>query len=203
MTRPDQPSFEVARRELRAALRERRRAVSAAERITAAERIAEHVDRALPLRAGQRIALYLALDEELDTAPLASLARSRGCLLYLPRIDDYRSRRLTFRRETATLTRNRFGILEPVGRETLNVRWLQTVFVPLVAFDSRGMRLGMGAGFYDRALAWRLGRTAWRGPRLVGLAYAFQQVPEIPAEAHDVRLDAVVTDLGVIRCSTG
>ena len=56
---------------------------------------------------------------------------------------------------------------------------------------------------YDRTFAFRNRHTAWRGPRLVGVAYSFQQVPSIAREPHDVHLDAVVTEAGVIRCSTG
>jgi 5-formyltetrahydrofolate cyclo-ligase len=66
-----------------------------------------------------------------------------------------------------------------------------------VAFDRRGARLGHGAGFYDRALAFRRFRNHWRGPRLVGLAYAFQVVPHIPVTANDVFMDVIVTDGGI------
>jgi 5-formyltetrahydrofolate cyclo-ligase len=61
----------------------------------------------------------------------------------------------------------------------------------------------MGAGFYDRAFAFRHLRPGWRGPRLIGLAYAFQQVPALAPGPHDVRLDAVLTEQGVMTCSTG
>src|SRR5690606_28904822 len=98
---------------------------------------------------------------------------------------------------------NRFGIPEPHGARTLGARWLDLVFTPLVAFDAHGMRLGMGAGFYDRAFAFRRWRTVWRGPRLVGLAYSFQQAARIEAAPHDVLLDAVVTENGVSKCVTG
>jgi 5-formyltetrahydrofolate cyclo-ligase len=75
--------------------------------------------------------------------------------------------------------------------------------VPLVGFDAHGMRLGAGGGFYDRAFAYRRWRRAWRGPRLVGVGYAFQQLPRIHSAQHDVHLDAVVTEKGVIKCVTG
>ena len=65
------------------------------------------------------------------------------------------------------------------------------------------MRLGTGGGFYDRAFAFRAVRRSWHAPRLVGLAYAFQQLEHIGAAAHDVPLDAVVTEEGIIRCTTG
>ena len=98
---------------------------------------------------------------------------------------------------------NRLGICEPEGSRIIGARWLDLVFLPLVGFDTRGVRLGMGGGYYDRAFAFRRWRTAWHTPRLVGLAYSFQQVEEIVAAPHDVLLDAVITDRGVVRCVTG
>jgi 5-formyltetrahydrofolate cyclo-ligase len=192
-----------ARHELRASLRALRRSVPPHERIAIGERVARHADRAFPLRAGTRVALYAPLDEELDASALHDLARHRGCALYLPRIEDFRSARMSFRLAAGPLVRNRYGILEPDDGPRLDSRWLDLVFVPLVAFDARCMRLGMGAGFYDRAFAWRHARATWDGPRLIGLAYAFQQVPLVPEGPHDVRLDAIVTEQGVVRCPTG
>ena len=98
---------------------------------------------------------------------------------------------------------NRLGIAEPQVTEFLGSRWLDVVFLPLVGFDRSGVRLGSGGGFYDRALAFRQLRSVWRAPRLIGLAYAFQELASIGAAAHDVLMDAVVTEEGVIRCTTG
>jgi 5-formyltetrahydrofolate cyclo-ligase len=136
-----------ARRELRVSLRKLRRALPQRERIAAGMRVARYADLAFRPSAGQRIALYVSLSEELDTGPLITLARHRGCEIYLPCIEDYRARRMSFRRETATLSRNRFGIPEPTHGAPVPSRWLDLVFVPLVAFDVRGTRLGLGAGF--------------------------------------------------------
>ena len=98
---------------------------------------------------------------------------------------------------------NRLGIAEPQAGAALGARWLDVVFLPLVGFDRRGVRLGTGGGYYDRAFAFRQGRSAWRGPRLVGLAYSFQQLEHIATAPHDVLMDAVVTEKGLIRCGTG
>ncbi|MGH8304686.1 MAG: 5-formyltetrahydrofolate cyclo-ligase, partial [Steroidobacteraceae bacterium] len=151
-----------------------------------------------------RIALYSALPSELDTAPLVELAQSRGCRIYLPRIDRRRaSRAMRFVEMQGPLRRNRLGIGEPAGSDTLGARWLDLVFLPLVGFDAQGVRLGAGGGFYDRAFAFRRWRRAWHAPRLVGLGYACQQVEHLTAAPHDVLMDAVVTDRGIIRCTTG
>jgi 5-formyltetrahydrofolate cyclo-ligase len=74
--------------------------------------------------------------------------------------------------------------------------WVEpsVLIVPLLAFDARGYRLGYGGGFYDRTLE---GLRA-RGPVLaVGFAFAAQEVAEVPTDATDQRLDAVVTERGV------
>jgi len=156
--------------------------VPARERQHASLLVARNVDRALLLRSHWRIAVYAALPEELDTAPLIALAQERGCRIYLPRID---------------------GIAEPEAAATIGARWLDVVFLPLVGFDRRGVRLGTGGGYYDRAFAFRRWRSAWHAPRLVGLAYGLQQLEHITAAAHDVLMDAVVTEEGIIRCATG
>jgi 5-formyltetrahydrofolate cyclo-ligase len=66
------------------------------------------------------------------------------------------------------------------------------VVVPLIAFDARGHRLGMGAGWYDRSFAFRSARAA--PPWLVGAGFAAQQVDTLSPESWDVTLDAVCTE---------
>jgi len=193
-----------ARRSLRATLRARRRALSAAERHHCAELVAHNVDRHLRLRAGWRIAVYASLPEELDSGPLIELARARGCEIYLPRIDRRKlGRRMRFVALNGRQRANRLGIAEPEGVRTIGARWLDLVLLPMVGFDVHGLRLGTGGGYYDRAFAFRRWRSVWHAPRLVGVAYSFQQVEAITPAAHDVRLDAVVTEKGIVRCSTG
>jgi len=189
---------------MRAALRAKRRAVPPAERNASARLVAHHVDRWLRLRPSWRIALYAALPEELDSTPLIERARARGCGLYLPRIDRHSlGRKMQFVAMNDRHRSNRLGIAEPEGAQIIGARWLDVVFLPLVGFDSRGVRLGTGGGYYDRAFAFRRWRKVWHTPQLVGLAYSFQQLEVIIPAAHDVLLDAVVTEKGVIRCTTG
>jgi 5-formyltetrahydrofolate cyclo-ligase len=201
---PDSAALTRTRRELRARLNARRRELSPGARAVLSRRIALNADRALHLMGHWRIAAYAALPWELDAAPLIELARSRGCRIYLPCIERRRvSRRMSFIEMRGTLRANRLGIDEPGGRAALGARWLDLVFVPLLGFDRRGLRLGTGGGYYDRAFAFRQLRSAWHAPRLVGLAYAFQEVSDLAAAPHDVLLDAVVTEEGIIRCTTG
>jgi 5-formyltetrahydrofolate cyclo-ligase len=96
--------------------------------------------------------------------------------------------------------RNRYGIEEPAAtNRCVAPAGLDVVLVPVVGYDRRGNRLGMGAGFYDRALRRRLdARRAWRRPRLVGVAFACQELPGIAASPWDVPLDLIVTEQGVV-----
>jgi 5-formyltetrahydrofolate cyclo-ligase len=200
----NQPNLATARKSMRASLRAKRRAVPPAQRNASARLVANRVDCWLRLRPSWRIALYAALPEELDTTPLLELARARGCRLYLPRIDRHTlGRKMQFVGMNGRQRSNRLGIAEPEGAQIIGARWLDVVFLPLVGFDSRGVRLGTGGGYYDRAFAFRRWRKVWHTPQLVGLAYSFQQVDTIVPAAHDVLLDAVVTEKGVIRCATG
>jgi 5-formyltetrahydrofolate cyclo-ligase len=193
-----------ARRPMRASLRAQRRALSPAARQLRSQLVAGKADRSLHLRPAWRIALYASLPEELDTAPLIALAQQRGCRIYLPRIDRHTlGRKMQFVEMNDRHRTNRLGIAEPEGARTIGARWLDVVFLPLVGFDARGVRLGTGGGFYDRAFAFRRWRTVWHTPQLVGLAYSFQQVEAIVPAAHDVLLDAVITEKGIVRCSSG
>ncbi len=144
--------------------------------------------------------MYLASDSEVDTTPILERAWKLGKEIYLPVLAPFLHNRLWFTRyETDTpLVRNRFGIAEPrsVHRQRIPSHALDLVLTPLVGFDAEGNRLGMGGGFYDRSFAFLCRRRHWRKPRLVGLAYDFQQLPALPAHRWDVPLNAVATDSG-------
>jgi 5-formyltetrahydrofolate cyclo-ligase len=183
--------------QLRTELLAARRAVSPEARVHAALLVARHVAATSWLAPGRRIGLYASMPQELGTAPLIDLARARGCEIFLPRITSMRARRMAFVPFGANGRQHAFGMHEPSGTDFFPARFLDTIFVAGVGFDAQGGRLGHGAGFYDRALAFRNARTHWRGPRLVGVAYAFQVVPHIPVTATDIRMDYIVTDRGI------
>jgi 5-formyltetrahydrofolate cyclo-ligase len=179
---------------LRRLLRARRRAITGPARILAARRLARLVDSARWLRPGRRIGLYLAMPEELDTAPLLLLAQRRGCTIALPRVTSKRHSRMRFFQLDGPVAAGAYGISEPAGYRGLRARELDIVFMPLVGFDAAGNRIGMGKGFYDRCFAHRIGLRHWRRPLLVGIAYDVQQVSSLPGADHDVPVDAIVTD---------
>lgn len=183
--------------EIRSSLLAARRQVAAAERVRAALDVARHISLTRWLAPGKRVGLYASMPQELGTAPLIALALERGCKVFLPRITSMRGRRMQFVPYDAQGRLHSFGMHEPLGNEFFPARFLDTIFVAGVGFDRHGGRIGHGAGFYDRALAFRRSRRHWKGPRLVGLAYSFQVVPRIPVTEHDVGMDFIVTDRGI------
>jgi 5-formyltetrahydrofolate cyclo-ligase len=193
------PAAIAARAALRREARDRRRALSHPERRRAALAIAAHLAASGWLRPGLRLAGYLALPGEIDVSACLAVALRRGASVWLPRIDSVRAARMSFAPAGGPLRRNSYGIAEPATRRRIGARWLQLVLVPLVAVDDAGTRLGMGGGFYDRALAWRRLRRRWDGPRLVGIAHSTQCVGHVPPLAHDIRLDALLTERGPIH----
>ena len=171
---------------LRRRLRAARRAVPASERPTAAAAIDHALARLGLPRPGTRISAVHPFDGEIDPAMVLRRAARLGCRVYFPVVTSLRNRRMRF-----------VARAEDPGRERIDPRWLDLVLVPLVGFDPRGHRLGMGAGLYDRHFEFLRHRRAWRRPRLVGLAFEAQKVARLAEAAHDVLLDGVVTERGV------
>jgi 5-formyltetrahydrofolate cyclo-ligase len=145
-----------------------------------------------------RIAFYVPHKGEADPSALIDRARILHCEVFLPVITDVRLSRMRFApfRESDALVANRYGIGEPTGSRTrtVPVRTLDLVFLPLIAVDSYGWRIGSGAGYYDRCLAHLRGHRRWRRPKLIGLAYEFQRIEYVAPQPWDVPLDAVLTE---------
>lgn len=194
------PIDESMKGELRKELRRRRRQLPAADHAARSNLAASSITRLAAFKPGARVAVYLPFDRETNTAALLVAARRRRVRIYVPVVESRRYARIRFYPLAGKTRRGVFGISVPhaaARRRTVAPRWLDLIVVPLVGIDDRGRRLGMGGGFYDRALAFRRNRRHWRGPRLVGLAFECQRVSDVFAQAHDVSLDAVATERGM------
>ena len=190
------PGSPAERRELRRLLLRRRAGMSRTARAAAERRITVLIARRSWLAPGAAVGLYVARGSEVGTQALRALAARRGARVYLPRVVDYRAARMEFLADRGVaLQRNRFHIGEPRFGARARARALSVVLLPLVGFDSRGHRLGSGAGYYDRLLAFR--RHTRGSPLLVGIAFECQRCPQIDPASHDVPLDAVVTESGI------
>lgn len=133
------------------------------------------------------LAGYIAKDSEADPAGLMTAAVAHGCRTALPHVTS-RSAPMRFLRWSPgdPLETGPFGLLQPPADSEVCAP--DIILVPLIAFDSRLMRLGQGAGHYDRALSLLEDRFA------VGLAWSVQHAPAILSDPWDVPMDAILTE---------
>jgi 5-formyltetrahydrofolate cyclo-ligase len=189
---------------LRKHMRAQRRSLSAADHGRRSSLAAKAIAGLPMFKAGKRVALYLPFDRETDTAALIAAARRRGVRLFVPVIVDRRHSRIRFYPLGGKTRRGVFGIAVPARTDRpMPPRWLDLIVIPLVGVDAAGRRLGMGGGFYDRALEFRRRRRHWPGPRLVGLAFDCQRTESAFAEPWDVNLDSLATESGLKHYSRG
>jgi 5-formyltetrahydrofolate cyclo-ligase len=186
---------------LRQTLRAQRRQVSVQQQQTAARQLCTRLIRLPAFWRSQSIAAYWASDGEVDLQPLIVAAWRAGKQIFLPVVSGKYSMEFRHYQRGDSLRRNRFGIAEPRPAAALaELSELNLVIAPLVGFDRNGNRLGMGGGFYDRALC-RINRRRC-GPLLIGAAHSSQQVTALTPTAWDQPLQAVVTEREYIRCAS-
>ncbi|NUF27455.1 5-formyltetrahydrofolate cyclo-ligase [Gilliamella bombicola] len=177
---------------IRQIIRQKRRQLSPNERDTAQQTIYQKIARHQAINTAKNIAIFLSFDGEVDTKPIIEYLWQQNKSVYLPIIHPFVSTHLLFLKYTSQtrLIKNKFGILEP-ELNVLNVlpnNQLDVIFTPLVAFDQRGYRIGMGGGFYDRLLA------NYQSKKIlpIGLAFACQKVQHIDNKPWDVRLPEII-----------
>jgi 5-formyltetrahydrofolate cyclo-ligase len=194
---PTEHSHVALKGDLRLAAMARRDAIPAAERLGAAQRIAE---RGLPHDVGagpgpgMTISGYSPLRSEISPLPLMRRCADAGAALALPVVVG-RGKPLIMRAWSfgAPLRSGVWGIREPVA-EAPQV-FPDILLVPLLAFDRTGHRIGYGAGYYDMTIA---ELRAKKPVVAIGIAFAAQEIAVVPATPRDARLDLVLTEREVI-----
>jgi 5-formyltetrahydrofolate cyclo-ligase len=157
--------------------------------------VANHLQSLPAWTRTRHLALYLPADGEIETAALAEQAREAGMSLYLPVVGNDGVMQFALWEQGAPLQENRYGIPQPGPQYPLYpVHDLDVVLMPLVGWSKSGARLGMGGGFYDRALA------GDKGPVRIGLGFECQQVQHLPTEDWDVPMDFVATEAALHCC---
>jgi 5-formyltetrahydrofolate cyclo-ligase len=143
------------------------------------------------------VMVYVSKPLEVNTRSLIeSLIRRRGRVI-VPVIEkETVSLRLSWLDDTSVLKESTFHVYEPVENEIpARPEEVRAAIIPVLGFDLQGNRLGYGAGYYDRFLS--------RYPKInrIGLAFACQEIPEIPCEENDMKMHVVVTEKGICQCS--
>ncbi len=182
---------------LRKSLRKHRQALSLRTQKETSKKITRLISNRLFFQRASNLAFYLPFDGEVNPMGLCSLANNLGKKCFLPQITDKTLIFKYFIPDRTELQKNGFNIFEPVSTESIPVETLDVVFMPLVAFDKHGNRIGMGKGYYDQTFS---EKSKWRKkPLLIGIAHSFQEA-NLQPHPKDVPMDGVVTELGFICC---
>ncbi len=189
------PEVREIKKALRKSCRARAAALPAEDRAAADRAIRDAVRASSEWRRAGRVFLYVSMWAEPDTRALLADALEEGKAVFVPRCGPERTMKAVRIRDLSELRPGTLGIPEPPdGGESAAPGSLELALVPCVSVSRTGERLGHGAGYYDRFLA------ACRCPALC-LCYEALVTEEIPHEANDVRMDALVTEKGLVRCA--
>ena len=155
-------------------------------------RVEAHLAALLTSLPPQALAFCAPVRGEFDARPLVSLLIDRGWRAAMPVVETADAP-MAFRIWTpsSTMDIDRHGIPIPLNGSAIVP---DIVLLPLVAFDTRGFRLGYGGGYFDRTLAILVPR-----PRAIGVGFELARVADIRPQTHDMPLDAVVTEAGTLR----
>lgn len=153
---------------------------------------------AMPIyQSATAVHCYLPIRSEVDTWPLIANAVAHSKQVAVPLVTpDAAEIGHGWLDSLDALETGAFGIRQPRNPRAVPPGAWSLVIVPLLAFDRRGYRLGYGKGHYDRMLASHASTT-------IGVAFAAQEVAQVPTEPHDVRLDWIVTEAEVIPKDEG
>lgn len=192
--------------QLRQQCRQARRELSPLEQKTHALQASRLLLSQACLKRPKKIALFLAQDGELDPSPLIDPLRQRGHQLYLPVLKTLRGRGpkgMAFAPFNSDNSENRwqtnhFGIAEPHTPQQMHrvAQQMDLILMPLTCFDRQKNRIGMGGGFYDRALSFKKYFPQLK-PKLIGWSHHCQQVHQIDRQPWDIPLDLLVTEQGI------
>ena len=192
--------IEILMNTLRKHLKLKRKNLSSKESHGMSHAISQKVIRSKWICQHTNVGIYHPVNGEANTLPLIDFMWSINQQVFLPVINK---KKLLFGRlnPDSKLKKNHFGIPEPsITRENqVSADDLDVAFVPLVAFDLNGFRIGMGSGYYDRTFEKKLEVKDMKSPVLIGLAYEFQKQECLNHQPWDVPLDMVVTELNTYK----
>jgi len=135
---------------------------------------------------------YVSYQWEIDTNNLLQKIIDEKGFVYVPRLSNNQIKQVRID-NLFNLKKGRYGILEPVYKNKVVEVNVDLAFVPGVAFDTSGNRLGRGKGYYDKFLAGVSGIK-------IGLAHDLQVIENVPHQEHDIKMDYLITEKRTIQC---
>ncbi len=144
------------------------------------------------------IACYISTPTEVDTKMLIKCALEEKKRIFAPVIGKNFTMQFREVTRSSTLKTNKWGLQEPVDGEVICSKRLELVITPVVAFDAKRNRIGMGGGYYDREFAYLTSTDRTANPKLIGIAFGCQYVEKIAPNPWDIRLFRILTESGVV-----
>lgn len=165
------------------------------EALRSSSKIANKLSELRNIHDANCVMVYFAFRGEVDLEPLVDICIKQGKRICIPKITGDGVMEAVEYFKGCKLQDNKYGIPEPFGTENIDKKDIDVVIVPAVAFDEKLYRLGYGGGYYDRFL----GNT---DAVIIGVGFDFQITRILPSEAHDKKMDMVISEkrtLGEIR----
>jgi 5-formyltetrahydrofolate cyclo-ligase len=185
-------SLREQKENVRKILRRKKEAMLPEDRLEKSQRICRHLTEIF--RDKETVMVFTSKEKEVNTRPLIEALFRNGNPVVVPIIvkEDV-SLRLSYLEDFSALVPSTFGVPEPIGSEIPALaKDIGTIILPMLGFDRAGGRIGYGAGYYDRFLSKN------PGLRKIGIAFACQEVGSIPVDENDIRMDAVLTEDGIV-----
>ncbi|SFM12586.1 5-formyltetrahydrofolate cyclo-ligase [Paenibacillus sp. 1_12] len=195
--------------ELRRRAEAQRNGLTPTERSIKSARINElmlrRIDEVLESRAklGRKptIFTYMPIKSEVDITPIMESCWSQQYRVLIPKVQPEQKLKLYEIRSYSDLEKGKYGIPEPAAdspQHSIDIRHIDVVLVPGLAFDSHLGRLGYGGGYYDRFMQQYV-RSGYTKPYIIAGAFDTQIIQEVPMGLFDFRLDELITEARTIR----
>ncbi|MFB6318118.1 5-formyltetrahydrofolate cyclo-ligase [Saccharicrinis sp. FJH54] len=176
--------METSKPAVRKEIREKTASLTSEEKLSLSDRATYLLENDPLFKNAEIIAMYWSLDDEVNTHRFIEKWNGKKTIL-LPVIEGANIYFATYDGMKDMVKEDRFGVLQPENSNIYNIKTIDLIVVPGVAFDRKNNRLGRGKGYYDRAL------SESRCPK-VGICFPHQYVEQLPVDIHDIKVDKVV-----------
>lgn len=160
----------------------------------ASMQVCHHFFTAVSIKPTDKVAAYFPLEAELDCLPILEKLLEMNIETFIPVIRG-EGRTMVFGRWQYGDPVEFYKDYIPVPFGTVKCDVPDIILAPVLGFDKNRNRLGYGGGYYDRAIA---GLKSEKNVKFIGLGYSFQELNAVPSEPHDVPLDMMITDKGIV-----
>lgn len=176
---------------------QKRNAMSSEDKVAASKLITHALIESQYFKEAKKIGCYKSNEHEVNTKYLNQAILESKKLLYLPKIKSNNQMDFVACDKKTIYLKNKYGILESIDNNIINVKSIDLIIVPLVAFDSDRNRIGMGGGYYDRKFHYL--NKSDKKSTFLGIAFNCQFYEKIQSDSWDVSLTNIITETGFIH----